>query len=144
MLWSIAWPSEEGGEIPGYAPDSENNVLIVSQVIDAETEDAAKQAFAARVDAFNANLLKASLDIERYNAALPYLISIWTELRLDGYPVTPTGMEDSVAAGRLGVITATLEILVAKGNLTFIEEIDPSTGELRKRYFHRNHAPKAN
>ncbi|HEU4635697.1 MAG TPA: hypothetical protein VFS41_05920 [Edaphobacter sp.] len=32
--------------------------------------------------------------------------------------------------------------LVAEGELVRVEELDPKTGKLRWRYFHRDHAPK--
>jgi hypothetical protein len=32
--------------------------------------------------------------------------------------------------------------LVAEGELVRVEEIDPETGKLRWRYFHKNFAPK--
>jgi hypothetical protein len=32
--------------------------------------------------------------------------------------------------------------LVAEGELVRVQEIDPATGKLRWRYFHKNYAPK--
>lgn len=37
-----------------------------------------------------------------------------------------------------------LQSLIADGTIVRIEEIDPDTGKLRFRYFHRDFAPKPN
>lgn len=141
--WSVEWPAVED-EACDYAPDADEGVFVVRQKIVAHSEAGARDRFSALLDAFQMNLVKVSAEIERYNAALPYLLSLWAEVRLDGFPVDYEGLSSSIFAIKKELYGKVLEDLVAEGELAFLEEIDPKTGKLRRRYFHPDHRPKAN
>lgn len=41
-------------------------------------------------------------------------------------------------------LRAAVQALLEEGKLVAVEEIDPETGEIRMRYYHRDYAPKPN
>ena len=79
-LWSITWP--KCGQNDYYDPDSERGVLRAGVRVRADTLELARQTFEVIVAKFRANLTDASIEIERYNAALPYLICESIDCRL--------------------------------------------------------------
>lgn len=142
VAWSINWPGPVGRF--DYDADWESGRMTVAQRSFSPTENGAREDFKSSLACFHAHLESAAADVERYNAALPYLISIWVEARLDGLNVGVNKEERKTDPWAREQYREALDQLVAEGKIVFVEEIDPQTGKLRKRYFHADQAPKPN
>ncbi len=81
VAWSIVWPSDD--EDATYEPDSEQNRLVITQRLWGCTAEV-RSEFEHSIQQFQVTYEQAAKEVERFNAAIPYLLSRWTEARLDG------------------------------------------------------------
>jgi hypothetical protein len=49
---------------------------------------------------------------------------------------------EKITKARPSELRQSIEDLLKDGSLVAVTEVDPATGKLRNRYFHRVHAPK--
>lgn len=97
------------------------------------------------ISQFQVNIDKMAQQIERYNAALPYLISAKIHERVD--ELSELTRPDDVEADSPPTkdeIKAVMDELVEEGKLLAVQEVNAETGELQTRYYSARHAPKAN
>jgi hypothetical protein len=129
VAWSIEWPSTQ--EV-AFEPDPEGNSLTVRQRCSGNDAAAARSVFEGCIADFQANFDEAAKDVERFNVAVPYLVSMWLEARLHDLPEARQGGAEASSSNAVGRM---LDKMVADGQLTAVFAFDAAAGRLRQRYF---------
>ena len=73
-LWSIEWPYHDPAAAH-FSAEPDSGMLIAVETIEADCQESSHRVFTNALERFKTNLLRAQLEFDRYNAALPYLIS---------------------------------------------------------------------
>lgn len=119
--------------------------LIVTGRFPGCSEDHAFARMSQAISEYQENIDSLAHFIERYNAALPYLISAVVQEKVDDLSeLTRPDDEEADRPPTKGEIKAVMDELVEEGKLVAVREINADTGDLQTRYYAARHAPKVN